>query len=284
MVQFRLFPNYQPEITLTSNENAYRANDRFIDHDIKNVLNTNFNEISKLWEYIITEQPVMIYGKTPNLVTHGSFAAASLCYPEDPCEVIPYISLTDPRFPNLSKSKSCVFGTSNPASLLAVSKTVHVHKIEYENSINGEKLTSAQIRCKLYCNTRRIRKALEKAIDRQIQINFLSVIIGKISSSLIEKSLTEERFIPQTVSLQRFSRLLARSNLCEKIRRERLLTQNALAQYLSLRIPEKLKLSALRKVYISFVNALEIGSMTEANEIVLQNKIREIAPLLHSQL
>lgn len=258
-------------------QNKYFLNSYYFGNDLIKSLNCDFDGIVKIWERLVTDRNVMIYADTPKSVTDGSFAVASLIYPEIVPKVTPYISVTDPRFMNLIKTEGLVFGTSNPISLTIANNKTFIYKIE-QNPKN-QQMTSSQIRHKLYIRTRTLRKILERAIDRQIQINFLSVVIGKINSKIILDEISKQKFETYE-NCEKFSKLLSHSKLCDKIRKERLLTSNALIQYLSLNISSKFKINTLKKIYVSLIHVLEIETISESNQLDIQMKIKQIAKLI----
>lgn len=72
-------------------------------------------DITRLWEMVILEEPVLVFGATPAVASKAVFAIASLTLtsPSLP-KVNPYICITDPEFTKISKNPYGIIGVSNP--------------------------------------------------------------------------------------------------------------------------------------------------------------------------
>lgn len=72
-------------------------------------------DITRLWEMVILEEPILVFGATPAIASKAVFAIASLTLtsPSLP-KVNPYICITDPSFINLTKNPYGIIGVSNP--------------------------------------------------------------------------------------------------------------------------------------------------------------------------
>lgn len=109
--------NPHPKFThlLSTQSKVYCANPYFIGFDLISDIEDDFEGALSLWESCITDQPIVVIASTPRKATNASFAVASLSYPEEPpSSIIPYMSITDKRFKELSGKPKGIIGFSNP--------------------------------------------------------------------------------------------------------------------------------------------------------------------------
>jgi hypothetical protein len=103
----------------------YLMNDNFIGCDLTEVLCVSeLREAGKLghlltiWEMLMVGNPILVYGATPTVTSLAVFAIASLVVLDRVSyRIIPFISITDPRFADLMEHPTGIVGVSNPIVL-----------------------------------------------------------------------------------------------------------------------------------------------------------------------
>ena len=198
----------QPSTTsleLLQNSKTYKANENFIGSDLNSSLFTDelaksgrLCDLTRLWECVMTDQPILVLGATPKIATLAVFTIASLKFPEKlTIPIMPYISMTDPRFMEICEDPKGIIGVSNPMALALATKFTNVFRVGFEaNNGFGPSLgksqthsSSTEIRSAFFTNTERLRVASTTAIDELICSNFINVLIGKVEEKVVEKQI-----------------------------------------------------------------------------------------------
>ena len=279
--------NPEPKLNhlLSTQSKFYCANLNFIGSDLINDIETDFEGALKLWEISICDQPALIEACTPQKATNAAFAIASLSYPEDSPTIIPYISVIDERFAALSERPKGIIGTSNPAAenlMVGVLKEkMKLIKIGFSNNKNKSNMNSAQMRYKLYLNTKRLRVALTEALDELISKDIMNVLLGNINISILAEKLISNN-VQTASSINEFANQIIKSRLYKKICRERLSKDESVNRFLSLDIDDLIKPQLARKICVGLIHVMQDQNVNKNLEKMLKKKLRSLATIFHS--
>jgi hypothetical protein len=79
-------------------------------------------DLQRVWEYLILGKPVIVFGSTPEIASRAVLELSWLVRRFTSPPLIPYISVSDPRFPLLVKEPEGIIGVSNPIAPSLMSK------------------------------------------------------------------------------------------------------------------------------------------------------------------
>ena len=203
-------PDNQELISLKSNltnpETQYLSNLFFIGDDISKSLYVEnlakygqLEDLNRLWENVILEKPLLVFGSTPEIASRAVFAIASLAFSAAFVpNVVPYISVTDPTFSKVINTAS-IIGVSNP---IALSYTSHldVFYIGFEGNQNGFRnqqtkpknasiIRTEELRASFVAQNEILVCAIDAAIKELHQMSPFAAMLGKIDLSIIEKNI-----------------------------------------------------------------------------------------------
>ena len=110
--------------------------------------------LESIWEKMILNEPILVLGATPEFASRAVEALTGTLKGSSFCQVIPYISITDPRFRKLAAAPKGVIGVSNPMASQLMKDGVHVIKVGFPRQNQG---TSWCFRHSPYSKSRQTR-------------------------------------------------------------------------------------------------------------------------------
>ncbi|OHS93455.1 hypothetical protein TRFO_40277 [Tritrichomonas foetus] len=275
--------NPKPKLThlLSTQSRFYCANLNFIGSDLITDIETDFDGALELWESAITDQPVLIEACTPQKATNAAFAIASLTYPEESPIVTPYISVIDQRFAALSERPKGIIGTSNPLAENLIKKQTKLVKIGFDLNKPSQTFNSAQIRYKLYQNTKKLRKAITEAVDQQLAGDMLAFLLGNVNVNIVTDKLIANEVLSASPVVE-FAAKVLKSKLFRRICRERLALEENINRFLTLDVGDLLRPECARKVCVGLIHVMAGQTMSKDLERSLKKKLRSLASIFHS--
>lgn len=182
------------------------------------------------------------------------------------------------KIPKMTKSPTMTMSLPN--------QTLMSNPIQRSQSVQSQMndfqdLNSAQIRYKLFQNTKRLRKAICEAIDTQISFNILNVLLNNFDLSVIIGRLRANNILCSSPYIE-FSSFLIRSKLFKRICKERLSTSSAVNKFLDLDITNLTPESA-KKICIGMIHVIQEQNVGKELEKVIKRKLRLIAPIFQQQ-
>lgn len=238
-----------------------------------------FREIIRLWECVILEKPLLVYGPNPSVVSRAVFAIASLSFDSSSnVKVYPYMCITDPRFPELSKNPHGIAGISNPMALKLCSAHDNVFFVGIDNK-NGfmdgkgsffpsHEVDSSGIYSQISSLSDLLRDAIFSSLKEMQNDNPFLPLLGRIDLNILEKHLTG-------TSMEKEVALLTHTLFFRNILYSYILTDEALDSVKSFSFQGLSP--AEKKYYCHQIAKLLRKKKTEKNiEIVLRDSLRNI--------
>ena len=250
------------------------------------------SDITKLWEYMILGQKVMVLGATPKLASDACLAISSMIYPEQIPDMIPYITVSDPQFMEVRETCQIV-GTANPI-VTSLNCSAKLFKIGFEDEAgfgqdqrgcplrHRAALNNELIRAALVENTARLKSSVSSALDEMIETNFVAVLVGKVDVSVLARKISENG-VTVTMDVGRFACLLVHSQFFERIRKEKLNSTGMIKHLVELDATKLCLVSTsseLRRVCKGFMRAINLLGEDKRIRREIKKQLRIIRPNL----
>jgi hypothetical protein len=88
-------------------------------------------DLQTVWEHLILGRPVIVFGSTPAVASRAVLELSWLVQNFASPRLIPYISVSDPRFPALVKAPEGIIGVSNPIAPSLMPPDVAVMRVGF---------------------------------------------------------------------------------------------------------------------------------------------------------
>lgn len=222
----------------------YYINDCFMGIDLQYAFSVDSLLKSKrshdlfiLWEAVIIEESILVYGSTPTIASHCVLAIESLLFPCLPNKNFsPFISVTDSRYQSITSKvpNGTVIGVSNPIS---VHKSCYFDRTFYtgfekQNGFTTEKGTWTNLRKnegeqslrKIFYNLNLLlMRAISKCFDEMCRINPYAAYIGHVDSFILQK-LLKDSGIDFSIDISLFTKRLIRAGFFLQVWKEKCLS------------------------------------------------------------
>lgn len=249
-------------------------------------------DIKKLWESVILEKCIVVFGATPEATSRAVFAIASLSFSAAFVpNVVPYISVTDPSFNKLLHTSS-IIGVSNPIAL-AITKGIDVFCVgfdsnsEYRNGFIKSKtckvakeFTTEEIRASFVAENEVLLSAIDSAIKELHSANPFASMLGKIDLSIVERVISQSG-LHMYSNLGQFSSELPHTKLFKERLNEFLKTDVAVKGIKEFDV-SPLDLQQMRKVCSQIAKVLKKKHNSEQMQSALRSQLRCIFPSVRS--
>ncbi|OHT02753.1 hypothetical protein TRFO_30065 [Tritrichomonas foetus] len=263
--------------------------------------------IQDIWDSLFQNKRILVIGSTPAKASSAVFSIASMSYPLLQAHVIPYISITDPRFTNFIKKSpykenvSMIVGVSNIIAeeitkgsfdiVLYIgfeqstiqqfstknNKYQHRKNNQYLNNGTNNDLCSDSdfiLRNKLFLNTERLKKSINDSLIEMANENIIDLLYGKIYVHKLVESLKKNK-VSTNADYEEFAEKLIYTHLfCNE--RKRILTSELAQMKLILIDPSQLignerELKNIGKIYArAAINAVN-SSIAKKMKLILKD-------------
>jgi len=220
---------------------VYYLNDHFLGGDlvtafsIQSLIDQGRSaDVLRLWEAVILDESILVYGANPSIVSQACLAIASLTFPESvPEKLIPFLSITDPRFQQLSKGKvpkGLILGVSNPIALTKSELFNLKFVTGFVDENNGlessiiqwhllkqvSNSTSSDLREVFYSNVLKLVDAINQYLNALRAYNPYAEFCGQFETTALE-TFVLKKDIRLYHATKQFTKSLMRSNFLARV-------------------------------------------------------------------
>jgi hypothetical protein len=254
------------------------------------VTNGRHGDVTRLWEAAVLEEKVLVLGSTPRRASKAALAISSFTFPE--CRsFIPYVTVTDPRFPRI-ESHGNVVGTANPIAAAFCEDTFKIFRVGFQREVGfgppqlgcrvgtRNELKADSLHGLMAQKTADLRCAVNGALDRLMKRDFLSVLLGKIDVMEVARAIDNLRL---SVPTTEFAAKFVRTTFFDRMRREVLTSPGVLSHLVkfdAVSVCNEKTDAELRKICRGFARAIEIVSQESEIRHEMNRKLKILRPRL----
>ena len=250
------------------------------------------SDVTRLWEFMILGQRVMVLGSTPKLASDACLAISSMIYPEQIPDMIPYIAVSDPRFMEIRETCQIV-GTANPI-VTGLVGSAKLFKIGFDEEVGfgrdqkagpmrrREALNNELIRAALVENTARLKNSVNSALDEMLEENFVALLLGKVDVGVVAQKIIENG-VTTTMDVQRFASILVHSQFFERLRKAKLNSAGMVKHLVEVDATKLCSMatsSELRRICKGFIRAIDVLGDDRQVRREIKRQLRIIRPNL----